>query len=80
MAFAQTGRAAEAVKEFERMLEKKSDGEAYFNLALGYSLVGRRADAVASCQKAIALAREAGKTQLADGIEAWLRSYQQLVR
>jgi hypothetical protein len=44
-------------------------------LALAHAKTGRSADAVASAQKALELARSQGQTALAKKIEDWLKSY-----
>jgi Flp pilus assembly protein TadD len=69
------GRAAEAIPHLKEAARLEPDPESYGNLASACALAGQRADAIAAGEKAIELARQRGKTKLADDLEVWLAGY-----
>jgi len=75
VALAGLGRAVEAIPHLEEGVQYEPDPESYVNLASAYALAGRRVDAIAAGEKAIELARQRGKSGLADDLEVWLAAY-----
>jgi len=78
-ALAAMGRPVDAIDHFEQALGLEPDVEGYANLAFACALAQRPAAAIAAAEKAVALARQEGKTVLASELEAWLNAYRRRV-
>jgi tetratricopeptide (TPR) repeat protein len=72
---AENGELARAIDHLQQAAEIRPDFETYFNLALVYSLVDRRADAIAMAEKSLRMAREQNQAGLAERIDEWLTAY-----
>ncbi len=77
IALAKEGRLQEAIEKFKQVLRLEPDfaAEVYANLALIYAKTQQSAEAIASAQKALAIARSTDQKALAERIEIWLNSY-----
>jgi tetratricopeptide (TPR) repeat protein len=66
----------EAIEYFIHAIKLKPDYiDAYSNLMLAYAKLDQSAEAVATAQKALEIARSKGQTEQAKKIEDWLNSY-----
>jgi Flp pilus assembly protein TadD len=74
MAWARQNRLDEAIPEYEQTLKIDPDcAEAHANLGVALQLRGRIGDAAAHFQKALVLATQQNKQQLAENLKARLR-------
>lgn len=74
-ALASLGRASEAIGHLQRAAELTPNVTTLSNLAYGYALVHRSADAIDMARRAIDLARQQGQTAAAEEIAGWLKNY-----
>ncbi len=76
MALAKAGRIQEAIDQFKQTLQLEPNRlPTYRSLALAYAQLQHPAEAIATAQKALDLARSTGQTPLAEQIENWLTKY-----
>ncbi len=76
VALGKAGRIEEAIEQFRETLRLNPNSiDAYTNMAKAYSLMEQPADAIASAEKALALAHKLGQASIAEQIEAWLKEY-----
>ncbi|MBI2825335.1 MAG: tetratricopeptide repeat protein [Planctomycetia bacterium] len=71
-ALASIGRIEDAIAHFERAVALKPDGVALANLAFAYAMAQRDAEAIATAERALELARSEGDASLAAQLEAWM--------
>lgn len=75
-ALLQADRPEEAIDQYFQVLRLQPDDAATYASVLNvYPALNRPADAMATAQKALDLARSGGQAALAEQIEAWLTSY-----
>jgi tetratricopeptide (TPR) repeat protein len=73
---AKTGRLQDAIEQYNKALRLNPNYVmALSNLAVAYYKAKQPAEAVAAAQKAVELAREQGKTDMAEQLEKWLKSH-----
>jgi tetratricopeptide (TPR) repeat protein len=71
-----TGRVREAIEYFIQVIKLKPDHiDAYSNLMLAYAKLDQSAEAVATAQKAVEIARSKEQWKQAKKIKDWLNSY-----
>jgi protein O-mannosyl-transferase len=71
-----SGRAAEAITHYQNGLRLGPEyPEIYYRIALCYSDLNQSADAIATAEKALKLARSAGNTATMQEIQAWRAAY-----
>ncbi|MGD0383670.1 MAG: tetratricopeptide repeat protein [Thermoguttaceae bacterium] len=76
LTLARLGRLPEAIEHYRQALQFKPDYyAAYLNLISAYAETGRSAEALATAEKALAIARYRQQTAPARQIEDWLNSY-----
>ena len=76
VALGKAGRLPEGIDQFKETIRLKPDCvDAYANMTRAYALLDRPAEAIATAEKAMALARSLGQVEVAAQIEAWLNEY-----
>ncbi|MGA2796900.1 MAG: tetratricopeptide repeat protein [Thermoguttaceae bacterium] len=74
--FLRSGRFQEASESYQQVLRLKPDFvEVYLSLAWAYVNLQRSYDAITAAQKAEEIARSQGRTEIAQKIGEWLKSY-----
>ncbi|MBN2579556.1 MAG: tetratricopeptide repeat protein [Pirellulales bacterium] len=77
LAYQAQGQYQEAIRQYQHAIRLSPDYlDAYKNLTFTYAQLHYPADAVATAQKALDIARRRGKHNLADQIESWLKTHQ----
>ena len=76
IALSKVGQLQDGIEEFKKTIAINPDSiNAYTNMTKAYVMLQRPADAIASAEKALELARAQGNTAIAGDITEWLKSY-----